>query len=521
MKTRLGRRLFLLFVVFVLAVVFGCENPAAPADSPDDIPDDSTPPTLQIDHATLALPVSQTATLSVTTDDNFALPSVTWSSSNSSVASVTAGGIVTGVAPGSAVISATPAEGTAVTCAVTVGYELVVSNIVSGSDISYRLLILDGTGNTGVSTISVTVDDGAGLSWPVVSGTFKASALLDAGANEITLSAANHLPLTLSVTVNEMNSTTNPNYVRPVYVLASDQDVAATPGLGVFDAPSGTANTIAEAKVRLGFATLMMQSMVAEMMNEAGHGRRTFRLPEIDSATGFPEVTVLTLTGPVYRFVDSVYQVLAPTPTVEYLQSLDSTTFDSLWDYLYAQVTTGTGAATKSIAMLGMSHWDATANGGNGAYYASTALGGGQLALFGSLGLHTWPTGPADLVAAFSDTGSPADDALYVDIYAPSSQMWSQASTGIGAALHEIGHMLQSQVPGSVEEKTAIGLVLDAYSHVPDSSSLMGANRGFDFINRRFMGTDGPTTPAAGPATFLDDGMAAYLAEYCDWIYAE
>ncbi|CAB4040097.1 Hypothetical predicted protein, partial [Paramuricea clavata] len=70
---------------------------------------------------------------------------------------------------------------------------------------------------------------------------------------------------------------------------------------------------------------------------------------------------------------------------------------------------------------------------------AHTALGGGQLGLFGTAGLHTWAGEVGELVNCFTDSKE-IDKKKLFDDSAGRGTYWANYSTTLGAALHELGH---------------------------------------------------------------------------------
>jgi hypothetical protein len=90
-----------------------------------------------------------------------------------------------------------------------------------------------------------------------------------------------------------------------------------------------------------------------------------------------------------------------------------------------------------------------------------TALGSPALAVFSSATLHAWPRSVADVVRAFTDT-RPMPDSLPDDSCFRKS-LWANASTCMGALVHECGHALT--LP-----HTKTGIMM----------------RGFDNVNRFF-----------------------------------
>jgi len=121
-----------MFGIIAIIAVIGCTMAACNFSTPEqqsDPPTPETPPTqtihvtgVTLDKKSTTMLVGGSETLyAVVEPYNAANQSVTWSSSNTSVATVTEGGVVSGVAAGSATITVTTVDGgKTATCAVTV-----------------------------------------------------------------------------------------------------------------------------------------------------------------------------------------------------------------------------------------------------------------------------------------------------------------------------------------------------------------------------------------------------------------
>ena len=107
--------------------------------------------------------ISGTLTLTVTTDP--AGKSVTWSSSNPSVATVN-NGVVTPIAEGNTIISATTADGKVATCNVSVNAFVVNSVTISGNDLNNGVLTSNGETYGATHQLSAVTDPAGGnISW--------------------------------------------------------------------------------------------------------------------------------------------------------------------------------------------------------------------------------------------------------------------------------------------------------------------------------------------------------------------
>lgn len=107
--------------------------------------------------------------------------------------------------------------------------------------------------------------------------------------------------------------------------------------------------------------------------------------------------------------------------------------------------------------------------------FGHTALGGGSFGLFGSGSMRYWPASVADAQRAFSDV-TVIDPKRSFDDSGLRFRAWANASTTIGAMMHEMGH--------------TFGL-----PHTTDRRCIM--SRGFDQFSSALFGTEpGPNGEA-------------------------
>jgi hypothetical protein len=248
--------------------------------------------------------------------------------------------------------------------------------------------------------------------------------------------------------------------MRMVYLLSQDGD-------GAFDAPPGRPHDVASAVARLQLAGLLLETATAELMAQAGRGRRTFELER--DAAGAIRVDV---------FRSSL--------TTGAAQAMDG---NALWSHFYGELV-GAEPTVKYVAVMSMTHFDAD----QGVALAHTALGGGDLGVFGSGALHTWAEDLDHLVAAWNDQARPADLGLFDDS-AFRGAAWANYATGLGATLHEMGHTL--------------GL-----PHSGDPLDVM--ERGFDHLDRIFVLTEGGQPFAAAEIRWSP--ASADLLELSPWV---
>lgn len=235
----------------------------------------------------------------------------------------------------------------------------------------------------------------------------------------------------LNLTYNPSNSLP---YVRLVYLLTTDSD-------GSFQTPDITSpHDIHSGMARLYTAGLMIQSATAEMLYAAGHDRRTFRL--------FPEVVS--------------HRLSIPTHEVFRLSGTE------LWMLVNKELKfLPNRSEVIDIAVMSFTRME------NGIVRAHTALGGGQLALFGGGSLFCWPENIKGIQSSLLDIRM-FDRKQYFDDSANRACKQGRravTSTTIGALLHELGHCLSLPHPYGDARKNGGGIMA----------------RGFDFLDWIFI----------------------------------
>jgi hypothetical protein len=202
----------------------------------------------------------------------------------------------------------------------------------------------------------------AGLAYK---GRFKALAELLPGENRLVIRAGgSELPLRLIY-----RPQANTRLVRAIYF---------TDKTGRTEFQTPLANDPRDWRGKLDTAMKLMQTFTAERMHDAGYGRVTFNL-ELD-AEG--KVKVHLLKG--------------PQDVAHYHQIKDGQLYGEIGHEVARQLPR---EHAHSLVVPAMTRFDPN----TGKVYAHTALGGGDLALFGGGDLFTWPNSIADAQKAFMD----------------------------------------------------------------------------------------------------------------------
>jgi len=314
----------------------------------------------------------------------------------------------------------------------------VVTNWKGGETIHYPLVIIEGEAGGDAVTIE-------GNSFDVVDGRYVGVAELMLGSNTVKITDDAGKETELRLTFKEPKTEYR---VRTWFVVAKDEPFLFEDGKGGY---------ATDHVKRSDTMVKLIQSMTAEMMREAGYGRKTFAVELTDG-----KVDVQTAKYP---------------ESGEDLRAKDG---NALWYKMYEWLAPQMdGAKIKNCLLAGYTRWDAeTKTNGGGA-----ALGGGYLGYFGTSSMFTWPTSPSEIANCFADA-TVIDTSLGLDDSAYRSTIWGSCSTTIGAVLHEMGH--------------TFGL-----PHTNDPQGIM--SRGFDFTNRWFVMTEPPSGRNKEPFTITPE----------------
>lgn len=272
--------------------------------------------------------------------------------------------------------------------------------------------------------------------FPVRNRKFKALFHLQPGINHIKISHSSHFTNFKTLTLSHALFPTDSPRIRLVYLLTSDSN-------GVFQTPDPLTqeDALNEGPQRLLIAGLMIQAATAEMLHNEGFGRRTFALT--------PEVMTFRLSG------------LNAAKALE-LEDQD------LYRHIASELSS-TPNRSEIIDIVVMSFTRKI----NGRLFAHTALGGGQLALFGGASIFTWPSSVRDICPTFLDARPIDSDRFFDDSGGRGAQLGRRASTSttIGALLHELGHCFSLPHPCADANANGGGIM----------------SRGFDDFDRLFV----------------------------------
>ncbi|EKD15114.1 metallopeptidase [Drepanopeziza brunnea f. sp. 'multigermtubi' MB_m1] len=303
---------------------------------------------------------------------------------------------------------------------------------------------------------SVTVrriDDGfPATDWPVCESHFKSLVYLLPGPNKL------RFDFTSPKLAN--NNTGNP--IHSSYLTVHMIPPLASPPLqlvvlmakdspGTYDAcpqrVEREGNGLETAIKKFRMAAYLWQAFTAEQMYRNKFGRRCWRVEEEwtngtassrDKASGVmrseAKVHVVRCSKTVAELRD--LDLAQQNPKAKHSAELFSIALDAVKEYFNPLP----GQKQYVSVLLLDAHWDKEQS----MITSHAALGGGsgeiQLAICGSHALHSYPSNFEEVVAAFSDC-TPTDTNYVANDCNESGSSWEAANIGIGAHLHEIGHL--------------------------------------------------------------------------------
>lgn len=331
---------------------------------------------------------------------------------------------------------------------------IVVTNYQGGETLRYPVALIRGTvADKGLTSVEVvngsSKRDTAKLAGQAYQGKFVALTELVPGENAIVIKAgADSCKLTLQYKVQ-----TNPYVVRLIYFTSKEGETQLFDTLQK-EEPKDFAG-------RMGMVALLMQTFSAEKMNDLGYGRVTFNLEFDENA----KVKVHVVKGDLAK---EEYQKMG--------RSL-------LWKTIRGEINAKMPSdQVKNMVIPAFSYF----NRQTGKNVAYTAEGGKDMALFGGSNMYCWPRTLADVQKCFSDD-TPIDKTMWCDDSAGRHVYWANASTSIGACMHELGHTF-------------------SLFHVRDSQGIM--SRGMDRFSRVFVPAEAADVKNKAIHTFKDDEVA-------------
>ncbi|KXL42945.1 hypothetical protein M433DRAFT_59013 [Acidomyces richmondensis BFW] len=334
-----------------------------------------------------------------------------------------------------------------------------VLSVSDGSWVHQKVLLLHGEAADlqrpvdGTLTISHHQNSFPDTQWPVCDSHFKALVYLQPGPNR----------LRLDFTSPKLSSTTGQLQVHSSWIHINFLPLISSPPLQLcilvakdspetYDAPpdrvqrEGNGLDVAIRKFRT--AAYLWQAFTAEQMNRNGFGRRCYRYEE-EWQPG--TLSCRDLANGQMRNEAKIH-VIRLKQTVKDIQDLDlaqqyqpakkkGDLFGIASDAVRAYFAPRPGQPQYVSCMFLDTHWDKKV----GTIRGHAALGGGdetvKLAIFGSHCLYSYPSHIEEVVPAFTDC-SRTDTNYVANDCNEAGSTWEAANIGIGAHLHETGHLL-------------------------------------------------------------------------------
>ncbi|KAJ1962569.1 hypothetical protein GGI12_002572 [Dipsacomyces acuminosporus] len=305
------------------------------------------------------------------------------------------------------------------------------------------------------------------LTFPAVDGYFKVLVELENGDNRLKF---DYLRSGNCVCSGTLNIKMTPYLDKPPLLLAV---ILGKDSNGAFDAPpnaSGPGVSDLDAAVRkFRCCVYLWQAYIAEQMYRQGFGRRTFRLEEYYEPDTMARDNMKRMTARVHvvRSKRTVAEIQDKEraqqwhPPEGYKRHTDESQFslanDALNDYGMFK------GKHYVVCLTADSRWDPELDVILGHAALGGCVGDRKLGVFGSHTTHSWPANAEEVAAKFLDT-TKTDTRYLADDNGECGEYWRAANIGMGAFLHECGHLL-------------------TLAHTP--SGIM--SRGFNDYNRTFM----------------------------------
>lgn len=300
-------------------------------------------------------------------------------------------------------------------------------------------------------------------SWPVFNGRFKVLVRLEPGENQLEFRFFDEaIVFVLHYRIPEFV-----NFVRPIYIKCCDD-------AGRFQGPEDEDLSVESALRRISLTAKLLQTFTAEKMFEHGFERKTFVL-ENDLDPTQPQchefTSQLTLAEAQSKNGGDLWMTFARElmSSKQFKEKTNCKWFAFMSFTRYIPPKDQVPKSHSDVLRFTKGH---------------AALGGGGLALYGSGTLHCWAQNLDEVLTRLTDSRKMdrtrfMDDSAYREFY------WANYSTGLGAALHELGHTFD-------------------LSHTP--TGVMA--RGFDDIHRMFTvfplrsGSSGDISHTASPIAY-------------------
>ncbi|KKA28044.1 hypothetical protein TD95_001537 [Thielaviopsis punctulata] len=335
-----------------------------------------------------------------------------------------------------------------------------IANVSEGSWVYQKVLLIYGTigepkSNTLDGTLTVSrLDDGfPPISWPVSESNFKALVYLQPGPNRLRFdfsspklaNSQTSNPIHASYITVHMMAPSGAPPVQLAIMLGSDSPER-------FDCPPDRAqregNDLEVAVRKFRMSAYLWQAFTAEQMRRNRFGRRVFRFDEewTSGSASSRDKEHGTMRSEARIHIIRSNKTTAQIRDLNVAQQHGPATdkgalFSYAWDAVHDYFKPRPGQKLYVSVLILDAHWDTGAQVIAGHAALGGANGDMNLAIFGSHCLYSYPSSFEEVVPAFTDC-TPTDTNHVANDCNEGGSAWETANIGIGAHMHETGHLL-------------------------------------------------------------------------------
>jgi Putative peptidase family len=295
-------------------------------------------------------------------------------------------------------------------------------------------------------------DDFPPVSWPVCDSHFKAMVYLRPGPNKIRFefsspklsNSASSNPIHTSYLTVHMLPPINAPPLHLAILVAKDSPET-------FDAVPARiereGNGLATAVRKFRMAAYLWQAFTAEQMSRNRLGRRTFRFEEewTTGTSNHRDQETGTMRSEAKIHIIRTDKTVAEIRDLDKAQQYEMATQKNALYNIAAEAVKNyfrplPGQKQYVSVLILDAHWDKNVNTITGHAALGGAAGDLQLAIFGSHCLQSYPTSFEEVAPAFADC-TPTDTNILANDCNDAGSSWEAANLGIGAHMHETGHL--------------------------------------------------------------------------------
>ncbi|KAG5983870.1 hypothetical protein E4U55_006855 [Claviceps digitariae] len=334
-----------------------------------------------------------------------------------------------------------------------------VQNISENSWVYQKVLLLHGSiGEPGKHSVDGTIvvsrndDSFPATSWPVCESHFKALVYLQPGPNKFRLDFSSpklaNSPSTNPIHASYMTIHMIPAMNAPPLQLAI---IVGKDSPETFEAPPARVeregNGLDTAVRKFRMAAYLWQAFTAEQMWRQKLGRRSFRYEEewVLGTANYRDRENGTMRSEARVHIIRSDKTVAEIRDLNKNQATDEATEKNSLFRLAVDAVNGhfkppPGQKTYVSALFLDTHWDPHTRAVSGHAALGGSMGDLHISVFGSHCLHSYPSSFEEVVPAFTDC-TPIDTSYVANESKEAGSSWEAANLGIGAHLHETGHL--------------------------------------------------------------------------------